>query len=147
MRSLSITVAVLLALTNASCGGGSGPTERDIVNNLEDELRSVAGQWTGVTNIANGVSLDFTLQEGSNGQLTGSGTMKETNAAAAVPITITGTFQRPQLTLVFAGMVYESKPVQGNAQGSYTTVGGIGTNLVLTAPGYSREIPVLLQEK
>jgi hypothetical protein len=29
-------------------------------------------------------------------------------------------------------------------QGSYTTVGGIGTTLTLSAPGYTRELPILL---
>lgn len=72
--------------------------------------------------------------------------MKE-NAPSAVPITVAGTFQRPVLTLAFDGMVYESHQVKGVAQGSYTTVGGIGTTLILTAPGYTRDVTMFLQEK
>ena len=111
------------------------------------QVLSVAGDWTGVSNEPNAIRLEFRLQEGSGGQVSGTGTMTEANAPAAVPITVSGTFQRPLLTLAFDGMVFESRPVEGRAQGSYVTVGGIGTNLTLTAPGYSREIAILLQEK
>jgi hypothetical protein len=148
MRSMSIAVGALIVLMNASCGGGAAlPSEQDIVSSLRDILQSVAGDWTGVSNAPNAIRLEFRLQEGSNGQVSGTGTMKEENAAAAVPITVTGTFQRPTLTLVFEGMVYESRQVKGSTQGSYTTVGGIGSTLTLTAPGYTREIAILLQEK
>jgi hypothetical protein len=43
--------------------------------------------------------------------------------------------------------VFESRQVKGVAQGSYTTVAGIGTNLTLTAPGYTRDIAILMHEK
>lgn len=133
---------------SASCGGGGGgPTERDITNSLEDTLRSVAGDWTGVVNGPNSLRLAFRLQQDSTGQVSGTGTMKEEGAAAAVPITISGTFSRPTLTLVFDGMVYQSRQVKGAAQGSYTTVGGIAAPLTLTAPGYARELAILMQEK
>lgn len=148
MRSVKIAVGALVVSLCASCGGGGGgPTEQDIVNSLEDTLRSVAGDWTGLASGPNGIRFDFRLQEAGNGQVTGSGTMKEDNAAAAVPVTVTGTFQRPVLTLTFNGMVYEGRQVSGAAQGSYTTVGGIATTLVLSAPGYSKNISILLQEK
>lgn len=146
MRSMSIVAGALIVLMNTSCGGG-GPTEQDINNSLEATLRSVAGEWSGVTAPPNAIRLDFRLQEGANGQLSGTGTLKEESAPSAVPITVSGTFQRPVLTLSFEGMVYESRQVKGVAHGSYTTVGGIGTTLTLTAPGYSREIAILLQEK
>lgn len=150
MRSFSIAAGALLVLMNVSCGGGGGgygPTEQDINNSLTETLRSVAGDWTGIANAPNAITFEFKLQEGSAGQVTGTGSMKEQNAAAAVPITITGTFQRPVLTLAFNGMVVESRQVTGAVQGSYTTVGGIGTTLTLSAPGYTRELPILLQEK
>lgn len=150
MRSLSIALGALLVLMNTSCGGSGVsvlPTEKDINDSLTAILRSVAGDWIGVSNGPNAIRLEFRLQEGSNGQVSGTGTMKEENAPSAVPITITGTFQRPVLTLSFDGIVYESHQVKGAAQGSYTTVGGIGTTLTLTAPGYAREVAILLQEK
>lgn len=146
MRKLSIAAATLAALMTTSCGGGM-PTEKDITNSLEATLRSVTGDWEGGSNSPNAIRLVFKLQEGSNGQVTGTGTMKEESAAAAVPITITGTFQRPTLTLAFEGMVYESRQVKGVTTGSYTTVGGIASTLTLTAPGYTRDIAILLQEK
>ena len=148
MRKFSSATWVLLAVLTASCGGGGyGPTEQDINNSLEVALQSVAGDWTGVSSLPNVIRLDFSLQEGSNGQLSGTGTMREANAASAIPITVSGTFQRPTLTLAFDGMVFESRQVKGTAQGSYTTVGGIATTLTLAAPGYSREIAILFQEK
>lgn len=146
MRSRSIVAGALIVLMNTSCGGG-GPTERDINNSLEGTLRSVAGEWSGVTGAPNAIRLEFSLQEASNGQVSGTGTMKEESAASALPITVLGTFQRPVLTLAFDGMVYESRQVKGTVHGSYTSVGGIGTTLTLTAPGYSRETTILLQEK
>lgn len=150
MRSLSIAAGTLLVLMNTSCGG-SGisalPTEKDINDSLTATLRSVAGDWVGVSNGPNAIRLEFRLQEGSNGQVSGTGTMKEENAPSAVPITVSGTYQRPVLTLAFDGIVYESRQAKGAAQGSYMTVGGIGTTLMLSAPGYSREVAILLQEK
>lgn len=153
MRCASIAAGTLLVLLNSSCGGGgtgSGisvwPTGKDIDNSLADIVRSVTGDWIGQTQAPSAIRLDFKLQEGPNGQVSGSGTMKEGGAATGVPITVTGTFQRPVLTLAFEGIVYESKAVKGSAQGNYTTIGGISATLTLTAPGYSREIPVLLQE-
>jgi hypothetical protein len=148
MRKLSIAAGAFVVLMSTSCGGGGGgPTERDINNSLEETLRSVAGDWLGVANGPNAIRLDFRLVEGANGQVSGTGTMKEESAASAVPITVSGTFQRPTLTLSFDGIVYESHAVKGAAQGSYTTVGGIATTLKLTAPGYSRDVAILLQEK
>ncbi|CAA9310848.1 MAG: hypothetical protein AVDCRST_MAG89-1104 [uncultured Gemmatimonadetes bacterium] len=64
-----------------------------------------------------------------------------------MPITVAGTFQRPQLSLTISGMTFEGRAVQGTFAGSYTTVGGISAPLRLTAPGYSRDIPILLQER
>ena len=149
MRKVSTAAWALLAVMTASCGGGGyGPTEQDINNSLEAALQSVVGDWTAVAIAPGAIRLDFSLQEGSNGQLSGTGTMREgPNASSAIPITVTGTFQRPTLTLAFDGMVFESRQVKGTASGSYTTVGGIATTLTLSAPGYSREIPILLQEK
>lgn len=148
MRSMAISAGALFALITTSCGGGGyGPSEQDILNSLETTLQSVAGDWTGVSNVPNAIRLEFKLQEASDGQVSGAGTMTEANRPAAVPITVTGTFRRPTLTLAFDGMVFESRPVKGTAQGTYSTVGGIGTNLTLTAPGYSRDIAILLQEK
>ncbi len=153
MRGMSIAAGILIVLMSTSCGGG-GTTERDIVNSLNNTLneqaRSAAGDWGGLTGIASGsntIRLDFRLQEGVNGQVNGTGTMKEANAPSALPITVSGTYQRPTLTLTIDGMVYESRQVKGSFQGDYTSVAGILAPLTLTATGYSRELSILLQEK
>ena len=135
--------AVLLSMLSAC---SVAPTEREIINSLEETLRSVAGDWTGVSTGSEALRLEFRLQEGSNGQVTGSGTMKEGNAAP-VPITVTGTFNRPLLSLTFSGMMYAGRSVQGTAAGNYTTVGGILTPLQLSATGYAQSVQLLLQEK
>jgi hypothetical protein len=132
----------LLALTLAAAC--LGPTGEDIENDLERQLRSVAGPWTGSSPT---LTLDFQLQEGAGNAVSGTGTMKEAAAAGTVPITVTGTYQRPQLSLTFSGMTFEGRAVQGTFQGSYTTVGGISGPLQLTATGYSKSVTILLQER
>ncbi len=146
----SVAVAAVFVLMNASCGGGGAntfPTEQEIVNSLDATLKSVAGDWTGLVNGPNGVTFEFKLQEGANGQVSGTGTMKEENVAAAVPITVNGTYQRPVLTLTFNGIVYEGHHAIGTLQGNYTTVGGIATTMTISGTGYTRNLNVLLQEK
>ena len=150
MRIRSIAVAAIVVLMSASCGGGGVspfPTEPEIVNSLDATLKSVAGDWTGLVNGPNGVTFAFKLQEGANGQVSGTGTMKEENVAAAVPITVNGTYQRPLLTLTFTDIIYEGHQATGTLQGNYTTVGGIATTMNLNGTGYTRNLNVLLQEK
>ena len=127
-----------------AAGGCLWPTDEDIENEQERLLRSVAGPWVGISPT---LTLNFQLTEGTGNAVSGSGTMKETPASAAVPITVTGTFQRPQLSLTFGGMNVDGRAVQGTFQGSYVTTGGISAPLHLTATGYSRDITILLQEQ
>lgn len=107
----------------------------------------MAGDWTGIVNGPNGVTLAFKLQEGANCQVSGTGIMKEENVPAPIPITVTGIYQRPVLTLTFTGMLYEGHQAAGTLQGDYTTVGGVSTIMTLTGTGYTRNLSVLLQEK
>ncbi|MBW3572864.1 MAG: hypothetical protein KY467_17345 [Gemmatimonadetes bacterium] len=144
MRRSSVGTGLLVVLLGTAC---VGPTEKEINDSLDAQLRSVAGDWTSVATGQNPVRLEFRLQEGAGGQVSGTGTAKEENAAAPVPITVSGTYQRPALSLTFDGIVYEGQSVQGAIQGSYTSVGGVSTTLRLTRPGWSRDIPILLQEK
>ncbi len=144
-RTVSLRAVVLGSLLLCACG--YGPTEEDINRSLEDTLVSVNGQWTGSSTGTNPVELAFTLSQGGNSAVAGGGTLKEANAASSVPITISGSYQRPVLTLKFTGIVYEGTTVEGTIQGNYTTVGGIASSLQLTAPGYSKTLQVLLQEK
>jgi hypothetical protein len=141
MRLFRLIPLLALTLAAGACGG---PTGEDIENDLEKELRSVAGGWSGTSPT---LTLDFQLQEGAGNAVSGSGTMKEAAAPGTVPITVTGTFQRPQLSVTISGMTFEGRSVQGTFQGSYTTVGGISGPLQLAATGYSKNVTILLQEK
>ncbi|HEV3052054.1 MAG TPA: hypothetical protein VGX50_17220 [Longimicrobium sp.] len=120
------------------------PTDEDIENAQEQELRSVAGNWVGTSPT---LTLNFQLTEGTGNTISGSGMMKEAAAASSVPITILGTFERPYLSLNFSGMNFEGRAVQGAFSGSYTTTGGISGPLHLTGTGYSKDITILLQEQ
>jgi hypothetical protein len=140
MRLSRLLGLLALALFAGACGG---PTGEDIENELERQLESVAGPWSGTSAT---LTLDFQLQEGSGNAVSGSGTMKEAAAPGTVPITVTGTFQRPALSLTISGMNFEGRAVQGTFQGSYNTVGGISAPLQLTATGYSKSVTILLQE-
>lgn len=140
MRLLRRLPLLALALAATSCL----PTDDDIDNELESQLESVAGPWSGTSPT---LTLDFQLQEGTGNTVSGSGSMKETAAADPVPIAVTGTFQRPTLSLTFTGMSFEGRAVQGTFQGSYTTAGGISGPLHLTATGYSKDVTILLQER
>lgn len=147
--SLRRLVFIGSTLLVASCGPTS-PTGDDIEQSLQEALKSVQGSWRGTTltgPVLNTVTLQFSLMEQPNGQLQGSGTMKELDAASTVPITVTGTFHRPVLNLMLNGMVYEGKAVTGSFRGDYLTVGGIADSLRLTAEGYEKAITILLQEQ
>jgi hypothetical protein len=133
----------LLALTLAAAAC-SGPTDEDIDTDLEQQISSVAGVWAGD---APTLALDFELTEGPGTAVSGSGTMREASAPAKLPITVTGTFQRPKLSLTISGMTYEGKAVQGTFQGNYTTAGGVSGPLHLVGTGYSKNLTVLLQER
>ncbi|MFL5538375.1 MAG: hypothetical protein ACJ8J0_05255 [Longimicrobiaceae bacterium] len=136
-------VALLLVFIAPACS----PTGDDIERELEQQLRSVEGPWRGISDGTNLITLEFLLQQGAGTAVSGTGTMREASAAADVPMTVTGTFVRPKLTLTFNGMVYEGHAVQGTFQGDYTTVGGLQETLHLTGTGYARDLQVLLAEK
>lgn len=142
-RSLVRSVMVL-SLFIAACS--VWPTEEDIVRGLEEQLQSVAGTWHAISNDQS-LTLDFQLAESSTAQVTGSGTMQERGVVGTLPVTITGSFQRPVLALAVEGMRYEGRVVRGTFRGSYTTAGGIGDTLVLTADGYTKRLRMLMQER
>lgn len=143
MRLPTRQFALVLLMVGAACGG---PTEADINESLEATLRSVSGPWSGSTQGDNRITLTFSLQQVSNGAITGTGTMSEQGTGAQVPVTITGSFQRPTLSLTIMGMVYEGRTVQGTVTGSYTSAAGVSSTLYLTGTDFARSLPVLLQE-
>jgi hypothetical protein len=141
MRLLHSRWLLALTLAVAAC---DGPTLEDIEKDLERQLSSVEGPWTGTSPT---LTLDFQLTEGAGNAVSGTGTMKEAGAANAMPINVTGTFLLPQLSLTFTKMVYEGRAVQGTFQHSYTTVGGMNGQLHLTGTAYSKDVTILLQER
>jgi hypothetical protein len=109
-------------------------------------LQSVSGDWKGQSYGTNPITLQFSLQQQSSQRVQGSGSMKEQNASAPVPITISGTFQRPTLSLTFDGMVYDGRPVKGTLRRDYVSAGGVGDSLQLSGQNYSKKVWLLLQE-
>ena len=144
MRVTLLAAVLCLGVGIPACS--VGPTEQEIIDGLEQQLQSVDGGWTGTASGGSQLTLDFQLQAAGT-TLSGTGTMREQPGAATVPITVTGTFNRPALSLTFSGMTYEGHAVQGTITGSYTSVGGVGGTLQLTGTGYSNSVQVLLQEK
>ena len=63
---LPLAAGALLILMSASCGGGGGsigfPSEQEITDSLEAELRSVGGEWQGIANPPSTARLEFQLQ-------------------------------------------------------------------------------------
>ena len=133
----------LLVLPFALLPACIGPTGEDIDDAIEQELRSVAGAWSGQTAGANAIVLEFQLTE-SGAQVQGSGTMRE-QGGSAVPITVAGTFNRPALSLTFSGMQYEGRTVTGQFQATYNNI-VLSAPLELTATGYSRSLTAILAE-
>ena len=133
----------ILTLALLSCG--VGPTGDEIDEFLEQTLESVNGPWSGIID-GNQATISFTLAQGAGNAVSGTGTMKHVSAANATPITVSGTFNRPVLSLTIHGMVYEGTTVQGVMQGSYTTVGGIATDIRMTGTNFDRTEPILIFE-
>jgi hypothetical protein len=143
-RRLPWLPRIVAAVSLAACAGCTFPTGEDIERGLDEELRSVAGDWTGI-GPGGAFTLRFRLTEAAGGQVSGTGTMQERGAAAA-PLTVTGSYRRPALALTFEGLVYEGRTVRGTFAGQYTNVGGVSDTLVLTGSDYTRRLPVLLVE-
>jgi hypothetical protein len=144
MRVATLVAGMCLLVGIPACS--LWPTEDDVNDTLEQELSSVEGGWTGTASGGSQLTLDFQLQEGAGNAVSGTGTMREQPGAATVPITVTGSYARPALSLTFSGMTYQGHAVQGTFAGSYTTVGGVLGTLQLTGTGYSASVSVLLQE-
>jgi hypothetical protein len=147
LSRISLHAGLILLL--ASCG--TSPTEAEIISSLEDAderaVRSVAGLWLGVAQWPETMKLEFVLGQGSPGQVSGSGTMRESAEASPVPITVQGTYQRPNLVLTFSGVVYDGNPVTATFAGRYERAAGIMDSLRITGEGYSKAIELLLQEQ
>jgi hypothetical protein len=142
-RQTSVLIALLLL---TSCAP-TGPTAKEIEQTLEQQnqeaVRSAEGSWKGASSL---LTLDFSLSQQPDGLLRGTGMMKEASAGAAVPMTVSGTYHRPELSLTFSGMVYDGRPVTGAFAGTYTSFVGVTSTLRLTGENYTTAIRLLLQE-
>jgi len=138
---------VLITLLLLTSCAPTGPTAKEIEQTLEQQdqeaVRSAEGSWKGASPL---LTLDFSLSQQPDGLLRGTGMMKEASAAAAVPITVSGTYNRPDLSLTFSGMVYDGRQVSGVFAGRYTTAQGVASTLRLTGENYTTAIQLLLQE-
>lgn len=136
----------LLALPACTSTGPTGPGAEDtLARQTEDAIRSAEGPWSGLAS-GGTVRLEFSLAQAPDGRLQGTGTMREAQAAAAVPMTVAGTYNRPNLSLTFTGMVYEGRDVIGTFAAPYTSFAGVSGTLRLTAESYAESLSVLLQE-
>ena len=125
----------------AACG--VWPTGDDIDDSIQRELRSVDGDWSGETSGANPITIEVHLNE-SGTQVQGTGTMRE-QGGPLVPISVSGTFQRPALELTITGMSYGGRAVTGHLDASYNNI-IVSTPLELTATGYSQNLQLIISE-
>ena len=131
-----------------ACSGPVGPTGQEIENSLaratEDATRSAEGPWKGF--VGSSITLDFSLTQSVDGRLQGTGTMREGQAPAGVPIAVSGSYNRPNLALTFTGMVYEGRNVEGTFAAPYTSFLGVNGTLRLTSDNYARSLNLSLRE-
>ncbi len=142
-------LASLAALAFGVGACSTFPTQGEIESSLDAQLASVTGDWTGAAIPDPALTLRFHLAEAADGQVTGTGSMQERGATAPAPLSITGSYRRPDLALAFDGMIVAGHVVHGTFHGRYTTVGGVGDTLVLTGvngDAYTQRVSVLLQE-
>lgn len=124
----------------------TGPEMEDALRRqTEETLRSAAGPWHGVAS-GGVVRFEFSLTERPDAQLLGTGTIREADAAAAMPITVAGSYNRPNLSLTFSGMVYEGRAVVGSFVASYDSFTGVNGTLRLTGADYAKSLALFLQE-
>jgi hypothetical protein len=139
-----IVLGAFAALSGCVSPSPTAPMEESFKRATEDAVRSVQGPWKGVA--TGGVfRLEFSLAQAPDGRLQGTGTMRE-QTAAAVPITVSGTYNRPALSLTFSGMVYEGRDVVGTFAAAYTSFLGVSGTLRLSGDNYERAVSFFLQE-
>ncbi len=99
MRKLLLAALVSLA---AGCGGDSGT----------DNTPTLDGLWVGTINTNGGAGeLSLTLNEGNNGQVTGTGTL--TVVGDAVALTVTGNYSPPNVSLQMTNPQFEPANLTG----------------------------------
>jgi hypothetical protein len=144
-RGSALVVAFLCALP--ACVSPSNPGEgiqKSLAAEVDRLASSVAGTWRGITPV--GLALAFDLQQAGS-VVSGGGTITENGVTHESRYTVSGTYQRPQLTLTFIGMVYQGHVVDGSFQANYDSVGGVSGTLHLKGADYSKDIEIGLFEQ
>lgn len=136
-------LAVLAALSAGWACGSTFPTERDILDELERQLSSVAGTWEG-TGLGNDVRVTMELTQAGT-TVAGTGTFRESASAPTSAITVEGSYVRPRLMLTFSEFSYAGELVTGTWSGDYSTVAGILSAIELSGQS-GGSIQLLLQE-
>jgi len=140
-RRSAVVIAFLCALP--ACKGNPLDTVPDLTAvKLDLKAGSVAGPWRG-TSVD--LTLAFDLQEAGTA-VSGGGSITENGVTNDSRYTVSGTYQRPQLTLAFTGMVYQGRTVEGRFQGNYDSSRGVRGTLHLKGTDYSKDTDLLLQE-
>jgi|tagenome__1003787_1003787.scaffolds.fasta_scaffold20978656_2 hypothetical protein len=99
MRKLLLAALLALAM---GCGGDGG----------SDNTPTLDGQWIGTVNTNGGAGeLSLTLNEGNNGQVTGTGTL--TVVGDAVALTVTGNYSPPNVSLQMTNPQFEPANLTG----------------------------------
>ena len=99
MRKLFFAALVALA---AGCGGDGG----------SDNTPTLDGLWVGTINTNGGSGeLSLTLNEGNNGQVTGTGTL--TVVSDAVALTVTGNYSPPNVSMQMTNPQFEPTNLTG----------------------------------
>jgi hypothetical protein len=136
-----------LSILAACVPSPTGPEIEDALRReTEETLRSATGPWSGLASGSSMVRFEFSLTLRPDGQLQGTGTVREADAPAAVPITVAGRYNRPNLSLTFTGMMYEGHAVVGTFVASYDSASGVNGTLRLAGADYARSVALFLQE-
>ncbi len=119
MRKLLLAALVALA---AGCGGDGG----------SDNTPTLDGLWVGTINTNGGAGeLSLTLNEGNNGQVTGTGTL--TVVGDAVALTVTGNYSPPSVSLQMTNPQFEPANLTGTVSNDQIKGSLNGSGLVSIA--------------
>lgn len=148
LRYLPVALGTLLFCLPGCGGFPTFPTQEELEEELEraeeNRLRAVDGDWTGF-GLPNSVSIRFRLVQNGQ-QVIGNGWYVDANGSNSYPITVTGTFMRPTLSLSFVGIMFQGLSVTGQFVADYESSGGIYAPLRLVGEGVSTQFELFLQE-
>lgn len=144
LQQMVRNTALLAMLMLGACVPPTGPTQDDIEEDLRQRTATMAGTWKGSST---GRDLDLlTLQvtlTQTGTSVRGAGAMGERGVAGTRPVTVSGTYYKPDAALTISGMQFEGRTVTGTIR-AVNFLGSLSDTLVLTGEGYERKLPVYL---